>query len=175
MKEGGVDRGFYTIVVSIHSDKPRSRRKSNSSNVKNVSGKTGRGKSGKRSKSFWTIFRLSWPRQKKEIVMVHRVHKNVSNEVRLAHDCPKMDDGSFNQKKRNLGAYANGSWPAAILTILVMKSVCISRVMLRIPLTTRFVWIFWVALRFLLSTTRMSVTHAAFLVESEVFKIWTLV
>ena len=43
MKVGGVDRGFYTVVVSIRLDKPRSRRKSDSSNVKNVSGKIGRG------------------------------------------------------------------------------------------------------------------------------------
>ena len=42
-----------------------------------------------------------------------------SNDHR-ARDCPKVDDGSSNPKKRNLGAYAHG---ATILTILVMKSV----------------------------------------------------
>ena len=51
MKEARVARGFYTVVVSIRSDKPRNRRKNDSSSVKNVSGKTGRGKNGRRSKS----------------------------------------------------------------------------------------------------------------------------
>ena len=67
MKEARVARGFFPVVVPIRSDKPTGRGKEDSSSVKNVSGKTGRGKDGRGSKRFWTIFRLSWPRQKGEM------------------------------------------------------------------------------------------------------------
>ena len=95
--------------------------------------------------------------------MVHLVHKNVSNEVRLAHDCPKMDDGSFNQKKRNLGAYANGSWTCSNTdnsrdeecmhfscdaSNPVDDSICVD-LLSGAPISP-------------VPTTRMSVTHAAF-------------
>ena len=50
MKEARVPRGFYPVVVPIRSDKPTGRGKGDSSNVKKVSGKTGRGKGGRGSK-----------------------------------------------------------------------------------------------------------------------------
>ena len=66
VKEARVARGFYPVVVPIRSDKPARRGSGDSSSVKNVSGKPGRGKGWKRTERFWTIFRLSWPRQKGE-------------------------------------------------------------------------------------------------------------
>ena len=51
MKEARVVRGFYPVVVSIRSDKPRGRGEGESSGGKNVlSGKNGSGKGGRGSK-----------------------------------------------------------------------------------------------------------------------------
>ena len=52
-----------------------------------------------------------------QFVMVHRVLKSVSSAVRLTIGLvtvQKLDDGSSNKKKRNIGAYANGSWICSI-------------------------------------------------------------
>ena len=56
MKEALVARGFCPVVVTISSDKPTCRGKSDSSSVDNVSGKTG----------WWLGWKLSWPWQKGE-------------------------------------------------------------------------------------------------------------
>ena len=59
-------------------------------------------------------------REKEEVVqdqvmMVNRVRKFVSSAVLWARDCPKMNGGSSNPKKRNLGAYAYGLWTCSTL------------------------------------------------------------
>ena len=48
-----------------------------------------------------------------ELVMAHQVLKSASSVVRMIIGrviVQKMDDGSSNPKKRNLGAYAYGAW-----------------------------------------------------------------
>ena len=140
MKEARVARGFYPVVVSIRLDKPTGRGKGDSSNVKKVSGKTGRGKGGRGSKGSARPCDSrgrggnckgrgrSGARDGPSSSQV--CFKCGSNDHR-ARDCPKMDVGSSNPKKRNLGATHMVRGSAAILTILVMKSV---------P-QTRFRWI----------------------------------
>ena len=87
MKEARVARGFYPVVVLIRSHHPTS--------VSRGRGRKGksRGRSGARDgpSSSQACFKCG------------------SND-HWARDCPKMDDGSSNPKKRNLGAYANGAW-----------------------------------------------------------------
>ena len=92
--------------------------------------------------------------------MVHRVRKSVSSVVRLIVGrviVPKWMMVPQNRRSDILEPTPVVREPAAILTVLVMKSVDISRVTLRITLATRFMWIPSVVLRFLLSKTTMSV------------------
>ena len=118
MKEALVARGFYPVVVPIRSDKPVGRGKGDSSSVKHVSDKTGRGKGGRGSKF---SLRSSDSRGRGRKVKGRGrsgardgpsssqiCFKCGSTDYR-ARDCPKMDDGSSNPKKRHLGAYAYGA------------------------------------------------------------------
>ena len=96
----------------------------------------------------------------REVVMVHRVRKSVSSVVRLIVGRVIVQKWMMvprNRRSDILEPTPMVREPAAILTVLVMKSVDISRVTLRITLTTRFMWIPSVVLRFLLSKTTMSV------------------
>ena len=119
MKAARVARGFYPVVVHILSDQPTGRGKGDSSSVKNVIGKNGRGMSGRGSKGSG---RPSDSRGRGRKVKGRGrsgtrdgpsssqvCFKCGSNDC-WARDCPKMDDGSSNPKKRNLGAYAYGAW-----------------------------------------------------------------
>ena len=118
-KEARVARGFYTVVVPIRSHKPTGRGKGDSSSVKNVSGKTGRGKGGRESKGSGRPSD-SRGRGRKEKGRGRSGARDGSSSSQVcfkcgsndhwARDCPKMDDGSSNLKKRNLGAYAYGAW-----------------------------------------------------------------
>ena len=117
MKEARVARGFYPVVAPIRSDKPTGRGNGDSSSVKNVSGKTGRGKGGRGSKGYG---RPSDSRGRKgkgrgrsgarDGPSSSQVCFKCGSNDLWARDCPKMDDGSSNPKKRNLGAYACGAW-----------------------------------------------------------------
>ena len=107
------------------SDKPAGRGKGESSLGKNVSsGKTGRGKgekgskgsgrpsdSGARSKERKSRGRSGSVRDGPSSSQV--CFKCGSTDHR-ARDCPKMDDGSSNPKKRNIGAYDSGAWTCNI-------------------------------------------------------------
>ena len=143
MKEARVARGFYPVVVPIRSDHPTS--------VSRGRGRKGksRGRSGARDgpSSSQACFKCG------------------SND-HWARDCPKMDDGSSNPKKRNLGAYAYGTWTCNNPDNSRDESV---------P-QTRFRWIPCVVLRFLLSKTTMSVKlmlHFWWNLKVSVF--WTVV
>ena len=118
-KEARVARGFYPVVVPIRSDKPTGRGKGDSSSVKNLSGKTGRGKGGRVLKGSGRSLD-SRGRGKKGKGRVcsgardggsgSQVCFKCGSTDHWARDCPKMDEGSSNPKKRNLGAYAYGAW-----------------------------------------------------------------
>ena len=156
MKEARVARGFYPVAVRIRSDKPTGRGKSESSSVKNVSGKTGRGKGGKGSKG------SGRPPDSRG-----RDRKGKGRGRSGARDGPSSSQVCFKCGSKDHWRAIVQRWmmalrirrnetlelthvvrgPAAILTILVMKSV---------PQTC-FRWIPCVVLRFLLSTTTMSV------------------
>ena len=119
MKEAWVARGFCPVVVPIRSHKPTGRGTGDSSSVKNVSGKIGRGKGGRGSKgSGRSSDSLGRGRKEKGRGRSGARDGPLSSQVcfkcgstgHWARDCPKMDDGSSNPKKRNLGAYAYGSW-----------------------------------------------------------------
>ena len=87
-----------------------------------------------------------------ELVMVHRVLKSVSSVVRNDHwarYCLKMDDGSSNPKKRNLGG---------------LRMWCVD-------LQTRFKWTPCVVLAVSPVQDEECEAHAAFLVESEGFGV----
>ena len=119
MKEARVARGFYLVVVTIRSDKPTGRGKGDSSSVKNVCGKTGRGKGGRGSKGSGRPSD-SRGRGRKEKGRGRSGARDGPSSCQVcfkcgsndhwACDCPKMDYGSSNPKKRNLGAYACGAW-----------------------------------------------------------------
>ena len=121
MKEARVARGFYPVVVPIRSAKPTGRGKGESSSGKNVfSGKAGCGKGGRGSQGSGRSPN-SRGRIKKGKGRGHSGPArdgSSSSQVSLmcgsidhwARDCPKMDDGSSNPKKGNLGAYAYGAW-----------------------------------------------------------------
>ena len=118
MKEAGVARGFYPVVVTIRSDKPTGRGKGDSSSVWTVSGKTGRGKGGRGSKGGRPSDSHGRGKKGKGGGRLGACGGPSSSQVRFkcgstdhwARDCPKMDDGSSNPKKRNLGASAYGAW-----------------------------------------------------------------
>ena len=119
MMEARVARGFYPVVVPIRSDKPTGRGKGDSSSVKNVSGKTGLGKGGRGSKGSGTLTYSSGRGRKgkgrgrsgaRDGPSSSQVCFKCGSDDHWARDCPKMDDGSSNPKKRNLGAYAYGAW-----------------------------------------------------------------
>ena len=119
MKEARVARGFYLVVVTIRSDKPTGRGKGDSSSVKNVSGKTGRGKGGRGSKGSGRPSDSRGRGRKgkgggrsgaRDGSSSSQVCFKCGSNNHWARDCPKMDGGSSNPKKRNLGAYAFGAW-----------------------------------------------------------------
>ena len=119
MKEARVARGFYPVAVRIRSDKPTGRGKSESSSVKNVSGKTGRGKGGKGSKGSGRPPDSRGRDRKgkgrgrsgaRDGPSSSQVCFKCGSKDHWARDCPKMDDGSSNPKKRNFGAHACGAW-----------------------------------------------------------------
>ena len=119
MKEARVARGFYPVVVAIRSDKLTGRGKGDSSRVKNVSGKNGCGKGGRGSKGpgrpsdYRGRGRKGKGRGRSEprdISSSSQVCFKCGSNDHWARDCPKVDDGSSNPKKRNLGAYAYGAW-----------------------------------------------------------------
>ena len=85
------------------------------------------------------------------LVMIHRVRKSVSSVVRMIVGRVIVQRWMMVRpirRSESLEPAPVVRGPAAILTVLVMKSVCISRVMLRISLTSRFAWISCVALDF---------------------------
>ena len=102
MKEARIARGFYPVVDPIRSDKPAGRGKGDSTSVKNVSGKTGRGR-GREVKGRGRSGARDGPSSS-------QVCFKCGLNDHWARDCPKMDVGSSNLKKRNLGAYAYGAW-----------------------------------------------------------------
>ena len=118
MKEAQVARGFCPDVVSIRSHKPTGRGKGDSSSVKNVSGKTCRGKGGRGSKGSG---RPSDSRGRGRKVKGRgrsgardgpsssQVCFKCGSPDHWARDCPNMDDGPSNPKKRNLRACAYGA------------------------------------------------------------------
>ena len=119
IKEARVARGFYPVVVSIRSDKPTGRGKGDSSSVKHVSGKTGRGKGRRGSKGSGRPFDSRGRGRKgkgrgrsgaRDRPSSSQVCFKCGSNDHWARDCPKMDDGSSNPKKRNLGAHAHGAW-----------------------------------------------------------------
>ena len=119
MKEARVARGFYPVVVPIRTDKPTGRGKGDSSSVKNVSGKTGRGKGGRGSKDSGRLYDSRGHGRKgkgrgrsgaRDISSSSQFCFKFGSTDHWARDCPTMDDGSSNPKKRNLGAYAHGVW-----------------------------------------------------------------
>ena len=119
IKEARAARGFYLVVVPIRSDKPTGRGKGDSSSVKNVSGKTGRGKGGRGSKGSGRPSDSRGRGRKgkgrgrsgaRDGPSSSQVCFKCGSNDHWARDCPKMDDGSSNPKKRNLGAHAYGAW-----------------------------------------------------------------
>ena len=119
MKEARVARGFYPVVVPTRSDKPTSRGKGDPSSVKNVSGKTGRDKGGRGSKGSGRpsdsrgAGRNGKGRGRsgaRDVSSSSQVCFKFGSNDQWALDCPKMDDGSSNPMKRNLGAHACGAW-----------------------------------------------------------------
>ena len=120
MKEARVAREFHPVVVPIRSDKPTGRGKGESSDGKTVSGKTGRGKGGRGSKgsgrSSDSRGRIKKAKGRgrsgpaRDGPSSSQVCFKCGSTDHWARDCPKMDDGSSNPKKRNLGAYASGAW-----------------------------------------------------------------
>ena len=109
--EAWVARGFYLVVVPIRSHKPTGRG--------TVSGKTGRGKGGRgstdsgRSSDSLGRGRMEKGRGRsgaRDGPLSSQVCFKCGSPDHWARDCPKMHDGSSNPKKRNLGAYAYGSW-----------------------------------------------------------------
>ena len=119
MKEARIARVFCPVVVPIRSDKPTGRGKGDSSSVKNVSGNTGRGKGGRGSKGSGRPSDTRGRDRKgkgrgrsgaRDISSSSQVCVKRGSTDHWARDCPKMDDGSSNSKKRNLGANAHGAW-----------------------------------------------------------------
>ena len=118
MKEAVVARGFHPVVVAIRSDKPTGKGKGDSSSVRN-SGKTGRGKGGRGSKGSGRSSDSRGRGRKgkgrgrsgaRDGPLSSQVCVKCGSNDHRALDCPKMDDGSSNPRKRNLGAYAYGAW-----------------------------------------------------------------
>ena len=121
MKEARIARGFYSVVVPICSDKPTGSGKGESSGGKNVlSDKTGRGNGGRGSKgsgrSSDSRGRIKKEKSRERSGPARdgppssQVCFKCGSTDHWARDCPKIDDGSSNPKKRNLGACAHGAW-----------------------------------------------------------------
>ena len=119
MKEARVARGFYPVVVPIRSDKPTDRGTGDSLSVKNLIGKTGRGKGGRGSKGSGRPSDSRGRDRKgkgrgrsgaRDGPSSSQVCFKCGSNDHWARDCPKMDVGPSNRKKRNLGAYAYGAW-----------------------------------------------------------------
>ena len=120
LKEARVARGVCPVVVSFRADKPASRGTSDSSSVRNLSGKTGRGKGGRVLKSSGQSSDSRGRGKKgkgrgrsgaRDGTSSSQVCFKCVSTDHWARDCPKMDDGSSNPKKRLLGAYAYGACP----------------------------------------------------------------
>ena len=112
IKESRVVREFYPVVVPIRSDKPAGRGEGQSSGGKTVSGKTCRGKGGRGSKgsgrSSDSCGRLKKGKGRgrsgpaRDGPSISQVCFKCGSTDHWARDCPKMDDGSSNPKKRNV-------------------------------------------------------------------------
>ena len=141
MKEARVARGFYPVVVPIRSDKPTGRGKSDSTNVDNLSGTTGRGKGGTGSKSSGRSSNTRGRgnrgngRGRSRARDSHRLHKSISSMVRLI--IGRMIVRRWMMVLQSEEADSWSQRPTAILTIFVMKSVCMSRALLQIMLCCR--------------------------------------
>ena len=109
------DEEYHEALLSY----PEGRGKGDPLSDKNVSGKTGRGKGGRGSKGSGRPSDSCGRGRKgkrrgrsgaRDGPSSSQVCFKCGSNDHWARDCPQMDDGSSNPKKRNLGAYEYGAW-----------------------------------------------------------------